>query len=74
LNELPINIVVYCCGLPLTLKVFGSSLRDRAMEERESVLSKLKIIPIDQVQEKLKINFDGLVTWKRIYFLINVVS
>ncbi|KAG5042817.1 hypothetical protein JHK87_006732 [Glycine soja] len=59
-NELARNVVAYCGGLPLALKVLGSNLRGRSNEEWESVLSKLKQIPNNEVQEILKISFDGL--------------
>ncbi|XP_020238467.1 TMV resistance protein N isoform X1 [Cajanus cajan] len=59
-NELARNVVAYCGGLPLALEVLGSYLIERTKKDWESVLSKLKIIPNDQVQEKLRISFDGL--------------
>ncbi|XP_061370926.1 disease resistance protein RPV1-like isoform X2 [Gastrolobium bilobum] len=60
LIELSRNIVAYCGGLPLALEVLGSYLYERTEQEWRSVLSKLEIIPNDQVQEKLRISFDGL--------------
>jgi len=60
LNELARNVVAYCGGLPLALKVLGSFLCGRRTKEWESIPSKLNLIPIDQFQEKLKISFDGL--------------
>jgi len=51
-DELARNVVAYCGGLPLALEVIGSYLSERT---KESALSKLKIIPNDQVQEKLMI-------------------
>jgi hypothetical protein len=54
------EVVAYCGGLPLALEVLGSYLYKRRKEEWQSVLSKLKRIPNDQIQEKLKISFDGL--------------
>ncbi|RDY04645.1 TMV resistance protein N, partial [Mucuna pruriens] len=59
-NELAKIVVAYCGGLPLALEVIGSYLIERTKKEWQSVLSKLKIIPNHQVQEKLKISFDGL--------------
>ncbi|XP_058746890.1 disease resistance protein RUN1-like [Vicia villosa] len=50
----------YCGGLPVALEVLGSSLYERTEEEWISVLSKLKRIPNDHVQEKLRISHDGL--------------
>ncbi|RDX67768.1 TMV resistance protein N, partial [Mucuna pruriens] len=59
-NELSRNVVAYCGGLPLALEVLGSYLIERTKKEWGSVLSKLQIIPDDQVQEKLRISFDNL--------------
>ncbi|XP_057454336.1 disease resistance protein RPV1-like isoform X2 [Lotus japonicus] len=58
--ELSRNVVAYCGGLPLALEVLGSYLHERKKKEWRSVLSKLKMIPNDQVQEKLRISYDGL--------------
>ncbi|KAK2420082.1 disease resistance protein RPV1 [Trifolium repens] len=55
-----INVVDYCCGLPLALEILGSYLFDRGVNEWNYVLDKLKRIPNDQVQKKLKISYDGL--------------
>ncbi|XP_028751294.1 TMV resistance protein N-like [Neltuma alba] len=54
------NIVAYSGGLPLALEVLGSYLFDREEEEWRSVLDKLKRIPKNEIQKKLKISFDGL--------------
>ncbi|KAL5062972.1 hypothetical protein RYX36_024709, partial [Vicia faba] len=54
------KVVAYCGGLPVALEVLGSYLYERTKEEWESVLSKLERIPNDQVQEKLRISYDGL--------------
>ncbi|KAK7286788.1 hypothetical protein RJT34_22021 [Clitoria ternatea] len=59
-SELSSNVVAYCGGLPLALEVLGSHLYERTKEEWKSVLSKLKRIPNEQVQEKLRISYDGL--------------
>ncbi|CAJ2635033.1 unnamed protein product [Trifolium pratense] len=59
-SELSTDVVAYCGGLPLALEVLGSYLYNRTKEEWRSVLSKLKKIPNDQVQEKLRISYDGL--------------
>ncbi|CAJ1949645.1 unnamed protein product [Sphenostylis stenocarpa] len=58
--EVSRNVVSYCGGLPLALEVLGSYLHKRTKQEWKSVLSKLKIIPNNQVQEKLRISFDCL--------------
>ncbi|RDX60563.1 TMV resistance protein N, partial [Mucuna pruriens] len=58
--ELSKQVVTYCRALPLALEVLGSYLYKRTIEEWQSVLSKLKEIANDKIQEKLKISYDGL--------------
>ncbi|XP_054781600.1 disease resistance protein RPV1-like isoform X2 [Prosopis cineraria] len=58
--ELSRNVVAYSGGLPLALQILGSYLCDREVREWKSVLEKLKKIPNDEIQKKLKISFDGL--------------
>ncbi|XP_027908548.1 TMV resistance protein N-like [Vigna unguiculata] len=58
--ELSKEVITYCGGLPLALEVLGSYLYKRRKEEWQSVLSKLKEIPHNKIQEKLKISYDGL--------------
>jgi len=58
--ELSRNVVAYCGGLPLALEVLGSYLSKRTKQEWSSALSKLEKIPNDQVQQKLRISYDGL--------------
>jgi len=59
-SDLSRNVVNYCGGLPLAVEVLGSYLFERTKEEWKSVLSKLEKIPHEEVQEKLKISYDGL--------------
>ncbi|KEH15880.1 disease resistance protein (TIR-NBS-LRR class) [Medicago truncatula] len=59
-SELSKNVVNYCGGLPLALEILGSHLFERTKEEWKSVLSKLEKIPHEEVQEKLRISYDGL--------------
>jgi len=54
------NVVEYSGGLPLALEVIGSYLFDRGITEWKSALDKLKRIPNNQVQEKLRISYDAL--------------
>jgi len=63
------DVITYSGGLPLALHVFGSYLSDCEITMWQKVLEKLKCIPHDQVQKKLKISFDGLkdVTEKQIF-------
>jgi hypothetical protein len=58
--EISNKIVEYSGGLPLALEVLGSYLFDRGVTDWKCVLEKIKLIPNDQVQEKLKISYDGL--------------
>jgi hypothetical protein len=58
--EISRNVVEYSGGLPLALEVLGSYLFDRGPIEWKSVLDKLKRIPNDEVQKKLKISYDAL--------------
>nr|WIL60042.1 nodulation protein [Melilotus officinalis] len=59
-SELTKKVVAYCGGLPLALEVLGSYLSKRTEQEWRSALSKLEKIPNDQVQQKLRISYDGL--------------
>ncbi|XP_022983687.1 TMV resistance protein N [Cucurbita maxima] len=59
-HELSKRVVNYSGGLPLALEVLGSFLFGRSRAEWEVTLNKLKKIPDDQIQRKLRISFDGL--------------
>jgi hypothetical protein len=63
------DVIAYSGRLPLALQVLGSYLCDCELKEWQKVLEKLKCIPHDQVQKKLKVSFDGLkdVTEKQIF-------
>ncbi|XP_030949195.1 TMV resistance protein N-like [Quercus lobata] len=67
------SVVAYSSGLPLALEVLGSFLFNRSMKEWDCALEKLKRIPHDKVQEKLKISFDALSdnTYKDIFLDIS---
>ncbi|CAN6580152.1 unnamed protein product [Malus baccata var. baccata] len=67
--ELSKKVVSYCGGLPLALKVLGSSLFGRPIREWQSYLEKLKRIPEGEIIKKLKISFDGLDYNKKTIFL-----
>jgi len=54
------DVIAYSGRLPLALEVLGSYLSDCEITEWQKVLEKLKCIPHDQVQKKLKVSFDGL--------------
>ncbi|XP_062177036.1 disease resistance protein RUN1-like [Alnus glutinosa] len=59
-TDLSTSVVAYCGGLPLALEVLGSFLFSRSIPEWKSTLDKLKKIPHDQIQKKLRISFDAL--------------
>jgi hypothetical protein len=54
------DVVMYSGGLPLALEILGRYLFERKAVEWRCVLEKLKRIPNDKVQKKLKISYDGL--------------
>ncbi|XP_042478786.1 disease resistance protein RPV1-like [Macadamia integrifolia] len=58
--ELSKSIVGYVNGLPLALEVLGSFLFNKSILEYKSALEKLKRIPNDEIQRKLRISFDAL--------------
>ncbi|XP_059313455.1 disease resistance protein RPV1-like isoform X1 [Lycium ferocissimum] len=59
-EDLSENVILHCKGIPLALKVLGSSLCDRSIEVWESALRKLKEIPDNKILEKLRISYDLL--------------
>ncbi|KAM7462113.1 hypothetical protein LguiA_030234 [Lonicera macranthoides] len=58
--ELSKSIIAYFGGLPLALEVFGGHLVGRSREPWESAFERLQQIPVNQIQEQLKISFDRL--------------
>ncbi|XP_052175772.1 disease resistance protein RPV1-like [Diospyros lotus] len=54
------RVVDYCSGLPLAIKILGSSLSGRSLDVWKSQLQKLKAIPDDEILEKLKLSYDSL--------------
>ncbi|KAK9944486.1 hypothetical protein M0R45_010051 [Rubus argutus] len=54
------RVVDYCAGLPLALKVLGSSLSGKSIAVWESALKKLEVIPNGEILKKLKISYDSL--------------
>ncbi|KAK4370986.1 hypothetical protein RND71_010461 [Anisodus tanguticus] len=57
---LTIDVVHHCKGVPLALKVLGSSLGDTSIEVWGSALRKLKAIPDSKILEKLRISYECL--------------
>ncbi|MED6197460.1 hypothetical protein PIB30_056671 [Stylosanthes scabra] len=61
--------VNYANGIPLALKVLGSFLYSKAIEEWESALAKLRIYPNIDIFSVLKLSYDGLDEFERDIFL-----
>ncbi|XP_022734181.1 TMV resistance protein N-like [Durio zibethinus] len=58
--QLSKSVVDHVQGLPLALEVLGSHLFKRSQHEWESVVEKLRHIPHNEIQKKLRISFDTL--------------
>ncbi|KAK9989844.1 hypothetical protein SO802_030083 [Lithocarpus litseifolius] len=54
------QFICYANGLPLALQIIGSDLRGRSIHEWESELEKYKNIPNKEIQNILKVSFEGL--------------
>jgi hypothetical protein len=54
------DVVEYCGGLPLALKVLGSCLYGKNQARWESVNDRLRKFPNSEIQKKLRIGFDTL--------------
>jgi hypothetical protein len=54
------DVVSYAGGLPLALTVLGSNLKGRKQCYWDNKLVVYKLIPHDDIQEKLRISIDGL--------------
>ncbi|XP_059652464.1 disease resistance protein RPV1-like isoform X5 [Cornus florida] len=63
------EVVSYAKGLPLVLEILGSFLSDKTVREWRSELKKLKKIPNNDVQGKLRLSFDSLDNEQRGLFL-----
>ncbi|XP_044505697.1 disease resistance protein RPP2B-like [Mangifera indica] len=59
-KELSEKIITYAKGVPLALKVLGSSLSGKTKQEWEGEVNKLERSPPKDIQDVLKISFDGL--------------
>ncbi|KAL2472160.1 disease resistance protein (TIR-NBS-LRR class) [Abeliophyllum distichum] len=59
-EKLARDAVKYSRGLPLALKVLGSFLHGRDVDEWENALERLNEVPEDGILEKLKVSFDAL--------------
>ena len=63
------KVIYYAQGLPLALKVLGSFLSDKSTYEWEGTLEKLKVIPHEEIQEKLMVSFYSLSDTQKELFL-----
>ncbi|KAF8016455.1 hypothetical protein BT93_H1850 [Corymbia citriodora subsp. variegata] len=59
----------YASGLPLALEVLGSFLCDRSEQEWENALDKLAKIPNKNINDVLKLSYDGLEDYAKEIFL-----
>ncbi|KAK4589580.1 hypothetical protein RGQ29_020233 [Quercus rubra] len=67
--ELVHQFIGYAKGLPLVLKIIGADLYDKNVRCWKSALDKYKRIPHSDIQEVLKISYDGLDQIQRNIFL-----
>ena len=68
-SEIAKQIIHYANGLPLALKVIGSDLCGTSINEWKDALEKHKKIPHQDIQERLKISYDGLEKTEKDIFL-----
>ena len=68
-NILSNEVIHYCQGLPLALKVLGSLLRGKRTSEWKSEVHKLKNIPNAKILDVLKISYDELDRTQQAIFL-----
>ncbi|KAL8268470.1 hypothetical protein R6Q59_002268 [Mikania micrantha] len=54
------EVVRYAAGLPLTIKVLGSSLRDKSKPEWIDTISRLKTIPLKETLKKLELSYNSM--------------
>ncbi|KAK2973598.1 hypothetical protein RJ640_003120 [Escallonia rubra] len=54
------EVVGQCEGLPLALKVLGSSFYERSIDAWQSLLAQLQAIPKNRILRKLEISYDSL--------------
>ncbi|CAN6564350.1 unnamed protein product [Malus baccata var. baccata] len=67
--ELSKEVVSYCGGLPLALKVLGSSMIERTPTEWKSQLEKLKKFPAEGIMKPLRVSFERLDLTQKDIFL-----
>lgn len=54
------RVIDYCAGLPLALKVISFLLFGKSKREWTDILARLEVFPEKEIQDTLKISFDGL--------------
>ncbi|GKC09468.1 disease resistance TIR-NBS-LRR class family protein [Tanacetum coccineum] len=59
-EELSGKVVSYAAGLPLTVKVLGSFLCGKDLDDWEDAIERLKAIPLKETLEKLELSYIGL--------------
>ncbi|XP_039165753.1 disease resistance protein RUN1-like [Eucalyptus grandis] len=67
--ELSSNIVSLMGGLPLAIEVVGSLLKRKNKAFWEEMLARLRKVPEKEIQEKLRISYDGLEEYQQQIFL-----
>ncbi|XP_060207702.1 disease resistance protein RPV1-like isoform X1 [Lycium barbarum] len=63
------EVVKRCGGIPLALRVLGSSLAGQNLDVWQSTIEKLKVVPNNRIIELLKISYESLEDDDRILFL-----
>ncbi|KAK4259607.1 hypothetical protein QN277_005921 [Acacia crassicarpa] len=59
-EDMSIHVINYAQGLPLALRVIGSNLTHKSLEEWRSMLERYERIPDKNIHEVLKISYDYL--------------
>ncbi|KAM5551045.1 hypothetical protein ABKV19_027422 [Rosa sericea] len=54
------DVVQHCGGLPLAIRVLGSSLYGESVDVWQSALEKLDVIPDGEIQKVLRVSYDSL--------------
>ncbi|XP_065855749.1 disease resistance protein RPV1-like [Euphorbia lathyris] len=67
--QLSKRVVSYAKGNPLALRVLGCALFDKSKEDWDSALQKLQSVPNCEIQNVLRVSFDGLDSQEKDIFL-----
>ncbi|KAH1192644.1 TMV resistance protein N [Glycine max] len=68
-EEMLNRVVTYASGLPLALKVIGSNLFGKSIQEWKSAINQYQRIPNNQILKILKVSFDALEEEEKSVFL-----